>query len=120
MTVPDRFDLDLGDGHWLRFHQWSPDRALNPHYDGIPDEPRAGALVYHLRPDGTMCTGGITFDTPVMRQLVPERAMWQIESWKPLTISPSLLCKAPVYAGDEVVGECGDHGFIRQGRWERA
>lgn len=31
---------------------------------------------------------------------------WDVLSVNPLTLSPSLLCKA-----------CGHHGFIRQGRW---
>jgi hypothetical protein len=31
---------------------------------------------------------------------------WTVESVDPLTLSPSLLCRA-----------CGHHGFIRGGRW---
>jgi hypothetical protein len=31
---------------------------------------------------------------------------WELVTEEPLTISPSLLC------------HCGDHGFIRNGRWE--
>lgn len=31
---------------------------------------------------------------------------WHVESMDPLTLSPSLLCRA-----------CGSHGFIREGRW---
>jgi hypothetical protein len=31
---------------------------------------------------------------------------WHLESEEPLTISPSLLCRA-----------CGHHGFIRDGKW---
>lgn len=103
-------DLDLGDDHTLRFYGWSPERDINPQYDGIPDEPKAGAVVDHLRPDGTPCIGsGVHFDTPIMRQVTKDQNMWQVESWEPLTLSPSLLCRA-----------CGDHGFIREGRWVRA
>lgn len=32
--------------------------------------------------------------------------VWQVESWDPLTLSPSVLCNT-----------CGLHGFIREGRW---
>ncbi len=32
---------------------------------------------------------------------------WELVSLEPLTLSPSLLCRA-----------CGHHGFIRNGRWE--
>lgn len=31
---------------------------------------------------------------------------WKVESWDPLTLSPSLLCLT-----------CGEHGFIREGTW---
>lgn len=32
--------------------------------------------------------------------------VWTVESWEPLTLSPSVLCRA-----------CGLHGWIRGGRW---
>jgi hypothetical protein len=31
---------------------------------------------------------------------------WTLEKFEPLTLSPSLLCRA-----------CGHHGFIKEGRW---
>lgn len=98
--------VDLGHDHWLSFFGWHPDRDLNPQYEGIPDVDKAGATVDHRKPDGSLCSGAITFDSPTMRAVgQSERALWQVESWEPLTISPSLLCK------------CGDHGFIREGCW---
>jgi hypothetical protein len=96
---------DIGDDHFLSFFGWCPDRELNPQYDGIPDVPKAGATIDHRKPDGSLCTGAITFDTPSTRQVFPEAALWQVEAWEPLTISPSVLCS------------CGDHGYIRGGRW---
>lgn len=120
-------DLDLGDGHTLRFHQWAPDRTIEANrirYEGIPDVEKSGASVAHCRPDdGTPCHGGITFDSPSMRATgKPDRALWQVQSWEPLTISPSLLCKMPKFGPDGPIPgtECGDHGFIREGRWVRA
>lgn len=115
-------DIELGDGHALWFSQWAPDRALNPQYDGVPDVPRYSAVVEHRKPDGTLCMGCIHFDTPEVRAVdeasrrhceklgIPyhDYPRWQVPSWEPLTVSPSLLCS------------CGDHGFIRNGRWERA
>jgi hypothetical protein len=104
--------LDLGHDHTLRFTSWAPDRALNPQYDGIPDVDRWGAIVSH--PNGPnpvaatstgRCEGAITFDGPVQQQVEPNRPKWTVESWDPLTLSPRLLCG------------CGDHGFIRNGRW---
>lgn len=50
--------------------------------------------------------GAIPLDVP-QNDHVPAEGKWQIESVDPLTLSPSLLCRA-----------CGHHGFIRNGRWE--
>jgi hypothetical protein len=101
--------IDLGHGHTLRYFEWSPDRVLNPQFDGIPDAPKAGAIIDHPHAKtGEPCSGAITFDVPSMRATRPDSALWQVESWDPLTISPSVLCS------------CGDHGFIRNGRWEPA
>jgi hypothetical protein len=108
MTAPDKFDLDLGDGHWLKFSRWAPDRTIESNatrFAGVPDEPRFGAMVPHLKADGSMCDGFITFDGDVQRRVHPGAAKWTVEQWEPLTLSPSLLC------------HCGDHGYIRGGRW---
>jgi hypothetical protein len=99
---------DIGHDHTLRFFCWAPDRELNPQYGGIPDEPKAGAIIDHPGPDGSPCSGVVTFDTPTMQQVSPNANRWTVESWEPLTIAPSVLCS------------CGDHGFIRAGRWEPA
>ncbi len=107
-------DIDLGDDHRLWFYGWGSDRDLNPKYADIPDTDRYGASIEHRKPDGTLHSGGVTFDTEIVRAVMalnpdsPGRAVWQVESWDPLTISPSVLC------------ECGDHGFIRGGKWVRA
>jgi hypothetical protein len=103
--------IGLGDGHWLRYVSWGPDRVLNPQYAELPDVEKWGAIVGHpLRPGDAQCTwlgecqGSVTFDATVQRQL-EAGPFWQVESWEPLTLSPSLLC------------HCGDHGFIRDGHW---
>lgn len=100
------FTIDLGYDHWLKFFQWAPDRDLNPQYADIPDVPKAGALVAHRWRDGSWCMSGIEFDSESMRRVDPNGPKWAVESWEPLTLSPSLLCMA-----------CGDHGFIRGGKW---
>lgn len=98
---------DLGHGHTLRWADWAPDRELNPQYANLPDIARIGATVGHLRPDNAQpCAGFIHVDSPQARYLFPGRQFWTVESWEPLTLSPSLLC-----------GLCGDHGYIRDGRW---
>lgn len=101
-------DIDLGGGFVGTFFGWHPDRALNPQWAGRPDVERAGLLIEHPRPDGAAaCHAAVNF--PSMAGLVPEKAIWQIESWEPLTLSPSVLCL-----------RCGAHGFVRNGRWVRA
>ena len=47
-------------------------------------------------------------DGPVTSQIFPAGARWQVQSTEPLTLSPSIPC------------HCGDHGFIRDGRWVAA
>ena len=108
--APPRIDLDLGDEHTLRYMTWSPDPDLNPQYRDLPGEPDdpVGAIVSHRKPDGSYCEGGIHFDTARTRRMNDGHALWTVESWEPLTLSPSLLCK------------CGDHGFIRAGAWVKA
>lgn len=109
-------EVDLGHEHYLRYLAWSPDRTIEANrirYEGIPDEERFGAIIRH-RPGPTpmvpperstgWCEGAVTFDCPAART-GGHRATWTVESWEPLTISPSVLCS------------CGDHGFIRQGQW---
>lgn len=86
--------LELGYGVTLRFTSWK-------------DTERVGYIQSHHRPDnGTPCESGGLFDLPGVAEAFPDRNRWHVESWDPLTLSPSLLCTA-----------CGSHGFIREGRW---
>jgi hypothetical protein len=55
-----------------------------------------GAQYTHPAPTGDRHEGWIPFGSDG----------WTVEKAEPLTISPSLLCRA-----------CGHHGFIREGRW---
>lgn len=99
--------IDLGLGYVLEWTCWSPDRELNPQYEGIPDIEKFGAVITHTKPDGEECFHGIIFECPEARRVCRDRqAMWDVECWDPLTVSPSLLCLT-----------CGDHGFIREGKW---
>ena len=95
--------IDLGSGHTMVYTCWCPDRELNPQYAGIPDIEKIGVIV----DTGNGCQSVALFDLPGVREVLgPDRPVWQVESWEPLTLSPSLLCRL-----------CGDHGFIRAGRW---
>lgn len=101
--------IDLGDGHTAEWSGWHPNRELNPHLAGIPDVEKWGLTIYHTNPSGQDCAGFVTLDGEVQRLVEPNRPnRWTVESWDPLTLSPSVLCS------------CGDHGFIREGRWVRA
>jgi hypothetical protein len=71
------------------------------------DGKRVGLIETHDRPDGGgRCSGSVMFDLPAVRESFPGHAVWTVESWAPLTLSPSLLCRT-----------CGHHGFIRAGSW---
>lgn len=97
MTTPEAFDLDLGDGHWLKFVEYEGDQ-------------RAGANVPHLNKAGELCNGWIAFAGGAWANSVEDKiSVWKVECPDPLTLSPSLLCRA-----------CGDHGHVRDGKWVRA
>lgn len=98
--------IDLGENHRAFPTCWSPDRKLNPQYENIPDIPLMGYQIEHNNAaTGEPCMGHVNLDLPGVRQLVNERAVWNVESLDPLTISPSILC------------DCGDHGYIQNGKW---
>ena len=101
--------LDLGDGHSISIAVWDPDLELNPALRPFADQfpAKTTGIVRHQLPGGGECEGAITFDIPLARQQF-SGPFWTVESWEPLTLAPSLLC------------HCGDHGFIREGRWVRA
>jgi hypothetical protein len=107
-----KYDIDLGNDHWLTFTLWAPDRDLNPQFADLPDDPRAGAIITHKKADGTLCGGAVWFNRKILERAFSFggeiRRVWDVSSWEPLTCSPSLLCN------------CGDHGFIQRGKWVRA
>jgi len=96
----------LGSDHWLRYIAFKPDRTIQENaarYREVADDERAGATIWHpSAKDGTTCLSYIGLNAAVNTQA----ACWSVDSWDPLTLSPSLLCT-----------RCGDHGFIRGGKW---
>lgn len=99
--------IDLGNGYSAQWLIWSPDRSIPANaerYKDIPDIEHALLLI--KCPHGE---GGITVDTPETRNVFPNGPFWTVESWEPLTLSPSILKH-----------ECGCHGFIREGKWVNA
>lgn len=114
----DAPDLDLGSGHslfWITVPdvEWAAGEHFGAHIrHPVGPHPHGGTDEFW----GTgWCVGGITFDTPQAQAWHAEKnssggpfVAWQVQSWDPLTISPSVLC------------DCGDHGFIRDGKWVSA
>lgn len=74
-------------GNWIGIHEW------------------------HMCKHG-MSAGGVNFDTPEARKAYehrPNGPFWEVRSWEPLTIFPSVNCLT-----------CGHHGWIENGRWRDA
>jgi hypothetical protein len=96
---------DIGHDVFIAFSNWEPDRELNPDVDHLPDVEKYSLFLGHQCRD-SWAPNSCLLDGPVAREMHPEVPKWQVESWEPLTLSPSLLCRL-----------CGLHGFIQGGRW---
>lgn len=70
---------------------------------------RAGQWIaiteWHKNPEGRLCGGWVPFNV-VSEYILPGTPKWEVKSLDPLHLEPSLLCG------------CGNHGWIRNGRWE--
>lgn len=109
---PDHFkpDIDLGNDHWLQFMGHGGEGVTNTATgEPVPYTEKYGASVLHrcAKTESGWDEGFVTFDTPAAADNASPK--WTVDSWDPLTLSPSLL-----------QGGCGDHGFIRQGKWVKA
>lgn len=112
--------IDLGHGFSYSFFSWSPDRELNPQYEGVADVEHAGVILFFKDPADASdaepySVGGPWFDTPETRAIpgFPKRNFWTLVSEEPLHLEPSIQTYA--YVEGEHVPE--HHGFIREGRW---
>lgn len=87
--------IDIGHNHQIEFVPYR-------------DDPKAALNDYHLKADGTECKGFVAIEGGTWAAVFAKGqiATWKIEQLEPLTLSPSLLCRV-----------CGDHGFIREGKW---
>jgi hypothetical protein len=86
-------NIDLGHDHTFTF-TWAQDGQI-----------KIGGIITHKKADGSLCDGSLWFDCEYVNQHFPNKPRWKIESMEPLTLSPSFLC------------HCGDHGYIRNGKW---
>jgi hypothetical protein len=74
-------------------------------YQGEP----AGINEWHLKPNGKWCNGWVPFEGSAWaRQFdgVPDFRDWCVVQREPLTLTPSIKCRA-----------CGSHGHIVDGMW---
>jgi hypothetical protein len=94
-------NLDFGNGYTGRWVGWHPARGLNPQYADIADLDRAALLL--TCPHGAE---GVVHVHPPEYDAIFGGPGWQVESWEPLTLNPSILRT-----------ECGCHGYIRDGKW---
>lgn len=78
-------------------------------YTDVGGHKPGGLIEYHRTPEGRDCGGSVLFDLDGIRHAFPDRPVWTVESWDPLTLTPSILCR-----------RCGHHGWIRNGVWESA
>jgi hypothetical protein len=119
-TPAPKGEIDLGCDHFVRFMVWQPDLSIElnrakwghlaERFNDIDNV--VGCIVRHkCNTETGWHEGGIHFDTEFVRESgVNWGATWQVRSWDPLHLEPSLQSHCP----------CNDHGFIRGGRWERA
>jgi hypothetical protein len=99
-------DLDLGEEHFL---DWV--------YASSTDKTRIGATITFPSSKHTYneCFGLVSWAPTTYEVEHPNpgyhRPLWTLETAadETITISPSVLCMV-----------CGDHGFIRNGKWVRA
>lgn len=92
-------DLWLDDANCIEFVRWKDD-----------SEPYM-AFWWHrsTQSETGWCNGSFAWRNPSPKDFQRDMALWTLEQWEPLTISPSLLCL-----------KCKAHGFIRQSKWIRA
>jgi hypothetical protein len=88
--------IDLGDDHTLTLQMFEGEISA--------------CTIEHKKKDGTPCNGFIPFTGRAWaRSFDNHITSWEVVSESPLTLSPSVQCRI-----------CGDHGFVRGGKWVRA
>jgi hypothetical protein len=93
-AIPDwaKPDLWLDDDNALEFIHWKDD-----------PEPYGAHWWHRANTETGWHMGGFQWRKP---DPIIHGAVWELNSFEPLDVSPSLLCQT-----------CGAHGFIKQGKW---
>lgn len=85
--------MPLGDGIWCEWISW----------DGVT---RVGLTLHHFNPDGARCKSRVMFNLPVVRRACPDKILWSVDEWMPLTLGQALVCSV-----------CRFTGRIKTGLW---
>jgi hypothetical protein len=96
MVIPERFDVDLGDGHWIRWTEFQGQRC--------------GGIIHHTRSTSEtgLCAGSFWTDNRYNEACGTMHHVWQLSGTPEApTLVPSFLC------------HCADHGFVQNGKWVR-
>jgi hypothetical protein len=96
----------LGDLHW---YQLVTCAESCPGFGKGPGKYHGIIQPHYKLDEGRWCAGSGPFRDHA-------DVAWDVVSLEPLTLSPSLLCRYRWQQGPE----CGDHGFIREGKWVSA
>ena len=91
----ERDEVDLGNGHRIIFTQYKGEKRVGADLIHPPVEDKCGGV-------GWIAFEGRSWANSFKGVI----ATWNIETEEPITISPSILCRS-----------CGDHGFVRNGKW---
>jgi hypothetical protein len=97
--MPVERDIEIGDGVTITLVEWTDPSTGETEIVGLNEA--------HKDKQGNRCMGWVLFaGTAYAEGMQPA---WTVERANPLTLSPSILCRS-----------CGNHGFIREGRWVSA
>ena len=100
--------IDLGSGHYAKPYMsatWT-DASTTALAGWQLLHPKGNNAATGAYAGSPWCLGSVAFDLP--ETAAARGPKWTVEQMEPLTISPSVAC------------DCGDHGFIREGRWVSA
>lgn len=115
------FEFELGPGVWGTFtSSGGPGITKTATGEPVPYVAKAGMILTH-RCKNSMTgwdQGAVTFKLP---NVGDGQHGWNVESWDPLTLSPSIQSMSYTADRRHVRDDCPlGHGFIRGGKWVSA
>lgn len=98
--------INIGNDHYIAYYTYAGSKEN--------ETSSIGFTIVHKKPNGKWCVGSVMFDLPEaqrFRTMMPNgqlSAVWDLISREPLHVEPSIACS------------CGDHGYVRDGKWQPA